>query len=80
MVNLENYCDRYAIQPDVIKIDVEGAEVLVLHGIEGLLMKWRPRMIISTHSDELNRQCRDFLGLRGFQVSSLDGFDHELIV
>jgi hypothetical protein len=35
--------------PDLIKIDVEGAELLVLHSAEGLLARFRPRLILGVH-------------------------------
>lgn len=37
--------------PNVIKIDVEGAEALVLHGAIGSLRMHRPRLVIELHHD-----------------------------
>lgn len=80
MVSLQSYCSKRKIRPDVLKIDVEGAEALVLRGISELIIKCRPRMIISTHTQELKRECQELLESYGFEVSSLGGFSHELIV
>ena len=41
------------IVPNVIKIDVEGAEIMVLEGAEKLLNECNAVWIISTHSSEL---------------------------
>lgn len=47
--------------PKLIKIDVEGAEVLVLKGARGLIAKHRPTFFIEAHSHSLARQCVDIL-------------------
>jgi FkbM family methyltransferase len=38
--------------PDVIKIDVEGAEALVLRGAAGLLRERRPALVVELHGPE----------------------------
>ncbi|GAB5559619.1 MAG: hypothetical protein SynsKO_12660 [Synoicihabitans sp.] len=37
------FCESAGVEPDVVKIDVEGAEGVVLAGMEPLLRKGRPR-------------------------------------
>jgi FkbM family methyltransferase len=37
IVRLDGYARRHGVRPDVIKVDVEGAEALVLEGAAGLL-------------------------------------------
>lgn len=49
-------------EPAVIKIDVEGFELKVLHGAEKIIETHRPRIIIETHSIELREECHAFLG------------------
>ena len=34
---LDRYCERHSLRPQLIKIDVEAAELLVLRGAEGLM-------------------------------------------
>ena len=62
--------------PTVIKMDIEGAEVAALRGSEALLSSpRRPTLLISTHSDDLDRECKaiikrhqyDFINLKGFE-------------
>lgn len=51
-----------APKPDYIKIDVEGAELSVLHGARGLLTGRRPMVFLATHGKELHARCCEFLG------------------
>lgn len=47
---LDNVTDSYGV-PDLIKIDVEGAEVDVLRGGIELLAMHRPRLLVEFHDD-----------------------------
>lgn len=58
--------------PDVIKVDVEGAERLVLAGAESTLRQHHPVLILSVHSGELERDCREALAGFGYTVSTID--------
>ena len=58
--------------PHVLKIDVEGGELNVLHGAKHTLTTYRPVIFLATHSDELDRQCRDFLMECGYTVECLE--------
>lgn len=66
-------------EPDTIKIDVEGAEMLVLQGAEETLKSSRPTLLISTHSAQLYKDVVVFLRGLDYSVSSLPGFEHEVI-
>jgi FkbM family methyltransferase len=48
-LKLDSFCDTAGIAPDVIKIDVEGAEGMVLRGAAGVLKRFRPVLVFSTH-------------------------------
>lgn len=41
-VRLDDYADDHGVTPDVVKIDVESAEMQVLHGMQRLLADARP--------------------------------------
>lgn len=61
--------------PDVVKIDVEGAEFLVLSGAERLLQANHPVIFLATHGVEVRNQCEGWLkdnGYRLFVMSSPD--------
>jgi FkbM family methyltransferase len=75
-VKLDTFIER-ALAPDIVKIDVEGAELDALHGAKQLLAERHPVIFLATHSNELNRQCREFLLQCGYQVENLE--NRELI-
>lgn len=54
--------------PSVIKIDVEGAELLVLRGAVNLLTTHRPTLFMEIHSAALQRDCRAWLESIGYDV------------
>ena len=58
--------------PGLIKIDVEGAEKLVLEGGSRLLKTHRPNIILEAHSQKLASQCIGELKDAGYQVEPLD--------
>ena len=45
-VVLDDLCRRESVEPDLIKIDVEGAEALVLDGMEHILSAHRPNCLV----------------------------------
>jgi FkbM family methyltransferase len=49
------------VSPNVIKIDVEGAELSVLKGARATLAGARPHVLLSTHSESLRDECLAFL-------------------
>jgi FkbM family methyltransferase len=59
-------------RPNVIKIDVEGAELLALRGAERTLADSRPKIFMEAHSLELLRSCTSFLETRGFATRVLE--------
>lgn len=79
MVTLDAYVRRTGARPDVVKIDVEGAELMVLKGADRVLRECRPKLVVSTHSSELEEACRLFLEDLGYSVRPLAGFGHELV-
>lgn len=55
--------------PKLMKIDVEGAEQLVLAGAETLLAKGKPTLIVETSNIEVVHRLRD-TGFRVFQIDA----------
>jgi FkbM family methyltransferase len=64
--SLDHICDERQRMPNVMKIDVEGAEALVLRGATELLRKGRPSIMLETHTGTLRDEC----------VSILSSFDY----
>jgi FkbM family methyltransferase len=59
--------------PDFIKIDVEGAEFLVLSGARKLLEANKITIFLATHGRDLHRKCCDFLKSINFELEPMDG-------
>jgi FkbM family methyltransferase len=57
--------------PDVIKLDVEGSEIAVLHGLERTLRR-RPVVVIC-ELHETNAEILEILGRVGYDAENLDG-------
>lgn len=79
VMTLDDYCNINSLQPTVIKLDVEGAEVDVLLGADLTIKSKKAKWIISTHGEELFLNCRKIMEAAGYKVESLAGFHHELI-
>jgi len=76
---LDAFCRSQGIRPDVIKIDVEGAEFSVLEGAREILAEARPLLVVSIHPQHLKALGRDAAELHalaeasGYTVSDTDG-------
>lgn len=57
--------------PNVLKIDVEGAERMLLDGGADFFSTAAPRIMIETHGAEVARQCLSFLFERNYHVAAL---------
>lgn len=63
--------DRFAggnYSPEVIKIDVEGAEYEVLRGATGLLATAKPTLICEVHTAEAAAFIKEFLAARDYSI------------
>lgn len=49
MMTAENLCQSIGYQPNLIKIDVEGAEHKVLKGIGDYILRKKPKIIVEVH-------------------------------
>ncbi len=58
-------------KPDVLKIDVEGAEEAVLWGGRRVLESAKPAIFLSTHGSHLLENCRRTLREFGYQLREL---------
>ena len=59
--------------PQVIKIDVEGAEVAVLQGGRHTIETYRPTIFLALHGPELQRDCCAWLRARGYRLTPVTG-------
>lgn len=71
-VTLDEACGD-SIVPDLVKLDVEGAEGAVLEGARQTLARHRPTILLATHGKEQERQCVTVLQNLEYGFSYLDG-------
>jgi FkbM family methyltransferase len=60
-------------RPQLIKIDVEGAESALLSGAIQLLSKFGPDLLLALHGEAQERACREILLSKGYSLNYLDG-------
>ncbi len=70
-ITLDSFAKKEKVIPDVIKIDVEGAEHLVLAGGRETLTKNRPLLLIELHSIFATVRSMDLLSQYGYQTKIL---------
>jgi len=75
---------KHVLPPDMITIDVEGAEWEVLKGAEETLIKYKPRIYLSLHPEfmfniygEYGSSCRNWIKNLGYKETLLD-YEHEV--
>jgi FkbM family methyltransferase len=59
--------------PDVVKMDVEGAEERVLKGARNMLQRHRPLIVFEAHTETLRMSCTKLLEEIGYEVTVLAG-------
>ena len=57
--------------PDLIEMDIEGAEYAALRGAEQTLRKSSPVIFLSTHGPEVHRACCGLLRSLGYQLHAI---------
>lgn len=78
-VALDEFCKARGLAPDVIKIDVEGAELMVLRGAKAVLAQHRPLIFLSVHPRELEvlgastEALVAFIAAAGYVCREIDG-------
>jgi FkbM family methyltransferase len=69
---LDHLVERYGA-PDVLKMDIEGAEVLALRGAQSLLRAKKPLLLIEVHTSEIARELYSLLRGCGYTIHRLSG-------
>jgi FkbM family methyltransferase len=64
--------DRVVPPPNVIKIDVEGAELDVLDGAADMLRGSRPAIFLEAHGAELEKACTEKLSQLGYSIRRIE--------
>jgi len=78
-ITLDSFVAKNGCIPELIKIDVEGAEINVLRGAKSVLREYHPEIIISVHPKHLEILGHSVDGLTkeirglGYQIYNIDG-------
>jgi FkbM family methyltransferase len=59
--------------PDFLKIDVEGAEMLVLRGARCILEEGAPALFLATHGKDVHARCCEYLKSLGYVLEPIVG-------
>jgi FkbM family methyltransferase len=68
---IDSFVESSTYAPSLLKIDVEGAEVDVLHGALKTLNQLHPKILLATHSQTLKQTCVDLLVRSGYDIQEL---------
>jgi FkbM family methyltransferase len=72
--SLDELIERHGLpSPDIVKMDVEGAEGQVLAGARKLLRIRTTTFLIALHGDKPMRDCIAILEEHGYEVRAMDG-------
>jgi FkbM family methyltransferase len=63
--------------PTVVKMDIEGAELLALRGASECIQRHRPLIFLATHGREVHEACCRLLESWGYECQLLDGVTAE---
>ena len=78
-ITLDEFCNLHELQPQLIKIDVEGAELRVLKGGVKVLRQHMPTIFLSVHPRHIaesggsTEELERFIEEMGYRVFDLDG-------
>lgn len=78
-ITLDSFFENSTLKPELIKIDVEGAEVKVLQGARNTLKKFKPVIFLSVHPVEislLNNSLEELIYIihdMNYQIFNIDG-------
>ncbi|MGH8529130.1 MAG: FkbM family methyltransferase [Nevskiales bacterium] len=62
-----------ASRPQLLKVDIEGAEALLLTGAKELLTSAAPEILLALHGEAQAIECRNILGSYGYSLYYLNG-------
>ena len=68
--------ERGVSRVDMVKIDVEGAEYLVLRGASIMLRKFRPKIIFESWGSESYNKIKDILIPNGYKIKRISKIDY----
>jgi FkbM family methyltransferase len=70
-ISLDSFCFTGKPAPQLLKIDVEGAEYEVLTGAAKVLLEAKPVIFLATHGNKIHSQCCELLQKLGYRIQAL---------
>lgn len=70
-LTLDAVSNKLSVWPDILKIDVEGAELSVLKGAKNILSNYKPTIFLSVHSEALRNVCLAYLTTFNYEFTPL---------
>ena len=70
-ISIDDFIKQGYPKPDVIKMDIEGAEYVALTGAHHLLKSNKPIIFLATHSPELRTNCLNLLFEYGYRITCI---------
>jgi FkbM family methyltransferase len=74
-ITLDTFCDSAGLRPDILKMDVEGAEYDVLIGARKTIVRYRPALLIELHHFDGNLAAHsvpDLLAGWGYRIQWIE--------
>ena len=71
-ITLDEFIKQGNPYPDLIKMDIEGAEYLALKGSKEILKIKKPVIFLATHGYEVREKCLKLLSEFDYKITSLD--------
>lgn len=71
ILRLDRFCAEHGLVPDLMKIDVEGAEEAVLHGSETLLVAGLPRHVVCEVWPQTREAVIAYMASHGYSASGI---------
>jgi FkbM family methyltransferase len=68
---LDSFAAETGLDPDLILVDVEGAEIAVLQGAMSLIRRARPDLLLEHHGDAYHAALKELLTAEGYRISSV---------
>jgi FkbM family methyltransferase len=73
-LTLDGLVSRKEIRPpNLMKIDIEGAELECLRGASNVIQESRPIIFLATHGPQIHLACTELLAKWNYRLTSLDG-------
>lgn len=71
-VRLDEVLEEAGLEPELIKIDVEGHELEVLEGLGGVLARARPTVLVEVLTEDRLSEALDVFGRLGYEAVHID--------